>query len=57
MMLIMKLPNAEIVISQSGGLNFFVFMVMNVPIIIPGIIAYVEILTSSKLHNDLLASG
>ena len=43
MILIMKLPNAEIVISQSGGLNFFVFMVMSVPIIIPGIMAYVEI--------------
>lgn len=57
MMHITKLPNAEIVISQSGGVDFFVFMVMSVPIIIPGIIAYTEILVSSKSHNVCVSSG
>jgi len=31
-----KLPKPEMVMSQRGGEKGFVFMVMNVPIIIPG---------------------
>jgi len=48
MMLMKKLPKPEMVMSQSGGEYFFVFMVMSVPNITPGKIAYTAIFISSK---------
>jgi hypothetical protein len=47
-MLMTNPPKPEIVISQRGGENFFVFIVMSVPRISPGRITYIEILKSCK---------
>jgi hypothetical protein len=57
MMHITKLANEETVMTQRGGLELLVFMMIKIPNIRPTGIAYKEILVSSKSHTDLLSAG